>query len=182
MKGEFVTSCFSGKPGRVVCPMVVGALLASVLGGFSLPVAAERISGTYAQGATLSTSMLTPGDRSGHQMVQFVRLDTMSSANPDFNFQCTLFEQDDHVALTGTHHGSTDCVHKNGDRAFFSFEGKHKAITKPDGTWLEEVFDGTLRWTGGTGRFQNIKGQGTYKGGIKPDTGGSSTWQADVSY
>ena len=62
----------------------------------------------------------------------------------------------------------------------YNYEGIHKVITKPDGTW-EVNYEGKYEYVGGTGRFKNIKGHGSYRGHITPD-GLTEEDEAEVSY
>jgi hypothetical protein len=105
----------------------------------------------------------------------------MDSANPDFNgVLCTLYNQEDAVKGTGSHRGHVNCVHKGGDRNFFSYDGTHRTLTKDDKSW-EVPFEGKVQWTGGTGRFKELKGFATYRGLVTP-AGGASNWEGVVEY
>jgi hypothetical protein len=59
-------------------------------------------------------------------------------------------------------------VFSNGDTAINTYEGTHKAITKEGGAW-EVTYEGKFEFVGGTGRFKNLKGHGTYQGHVTPE-------------
>jgi hypothetical protein len=136
----------------------------------------KSIRGTYLIGEQLSSNTVYPGDVPKHEVVQFVRRDVMKSADPDFNFECTLYEQADAVAGTGSHRGHSNCGDKSGNRAFFTYEGVHKTVALEGGRW-EVPFEGKFRWTGGTGKFKTLKGVGTYRGKGTPEEGFVSYWE-----
>jgi hypothetical protein len=91
-----------------------------------------------------------------------------------------LYGQADQVAGTGSHKGYTMKIYPNGDRGYGTYEGTHKMITKGDGSW-EATYEGTWKWTSGTGKFKNLKGNGTYKGKASPE-GGIANWEGEVEY
>ena len=69
----------------------------------------------------------------------------------------------DLVKGTGTHRGYGKAVYPDGDVSRYTFEGKinttHLSMGKPVTT-----FEGTFSITGGTGKYENAKGGGTYIG------------------
>jgi hypothetical protein len=84
------------------------------------------------------------------------------------------------VAGTGTHRAYFRRLHKNGETDYGPYEGTHKTTVKEDGSW-EMAWEGTWKMTGGTGKFKDIKGGGTYRG--KATAQGSSTeWEGEVEY
>jgi len=72
-------------------------------------------------------------------------------------------------------HGNSVGTVSNGDKFFIAQQGA--ASSKQDNSRTEE---GTWSYTGGTGKLQGIKGQGTYKGKVGADDFG--TWQVEGSY
>jgi len=67
------------------------------------------------------------------------------------------------VAGTGTHKGYYRRLHKNGETDYGPIEGTHKTTVNEDGSW-EATWEGTWKANGGTGKFKNCKGSGTYRG------------------
>ena len=69
---------------------------------------------------------------------------------------------------------------KNGDTDYGTYEGTHKTTVKEDGSW-ETTWEGTWKVTGGTGKFKNIKGGGTYRGKATAE-GASTEFEGEVEY
>ena len=76
--------------------------------------------------------------------------------------------------------GIIDGFSKNGDTDYGPYEGTHKTTFKEDGSF-ETTWEGTWKVTGGTGKFKNIKGGGTYRGKATAQ-GASSEWEGEVEY
>ena len=90
------------------------------------------------------------------------------------------YGQGDAVAGTGTHRGYVRRLHKNGDITYGSYEGMHKTTVKEDGS-SETTWEGTYKVTGGTGKFKNIQGGGTYRGKVTAE-GPSTEFEGEVEY
>ena len=146
----------------------------------------KKVSGTAKFGPTLSQTMLLPGDAPKHEVMLVNRIQFWNSANPDWNnVEVTQFSYTDYTAGTGYHSGYNVNVHPGGDRTFLSYEGRTTRTTNPDGSW-EAKFEGKLRFTGGTGKFQGITGQGSYLGKASAPGGPTAAaatfeWQAEYS-
>ena len=52
---------------------------------------------------------------------------------------------------------------------------------KEDGSWEGATFEGTWKFNGGTGKFKNVKGGGTYRGKATPE-GASSEFEGEAEY
>jgi len=162
---------------------IVGLIITFVIASFSFLVQAEKkkISGVDTVGPVISQTVASPGNTPNHQIVLRVVTNMGTSTDPDLgNFEQTAYELVDEVAGSGTHRGYGNNLHKNGDRTYGQFEGTHKTTVKEDGSW-EATWEGTWKFVGGTGKFKNIKGGGTYKGKATP-TGGTTTWEGEVEY
>ena len=110
-----------------------------------------------------------------------IRRDTTTSSDPDWDgTEEIVYGQNDHVAGTGTHRGYFRRLFKNGDTDYGSYEGMHKTTVKEDGSW-EATWEGTYKMTGGTGKFKNIKGGGTYRGKATAQ-GASTEFEGEVEY
>jgi len=57
---------------------------------------------------------------------------------------------------------------KTGDKIFGNHSCTVKTEMNPDGSW-EMTFSGEWEATGGTGKFENIKGKGTFAGKGTPE-------------
>jgi hypothetical protein len=163
---------------------VVGVIAAFVVVSLSFSAQAaekKKVMGTDKLGPPISRTVVSPGDDPNHELVLSIRRDTTTSSDPDLNgTEQMVYEQDDQVAGTGTHRSYFRRLFKNGDTTYGSSEGMHKTTVKEDGS-LETTWEGTWKQTGGTGKFKNIKGGGTYRG--KATAQGSSTeWEGEVEY
>jgi hypothetical protein len=104
-----------------------------------------------------------PGDRPGHEVATGSRIDTNNNSDPLFGIgQAMLTGVSDIVAGNGTGRGDSVITHPSGDKTFLSYEGTTN--TASSGASPEVTFQGTWRYTGGTGKFAGITGNGTYKG------------------
>jgi hypothetical protein len=153
--------------------VAVLAVLASFLSGNAL---AREITYATKMGPVLSRTVFTPGDKSGHELVQAVRTDMTSGADSDWNeTSVTNYGQADLVDGSGTVSGYAVRTHKNGDKTYYRYEGKVRATGT--GSTKETVGEGTVELIGGTGKFANARGNGTYSSG-----GGVSTIKLKYDY
>ena len=142
----------------------------------------KKITGTNKHGPPISRTVVSLEDDPKHELVvlEISRLTTTSS-DPDWNETEQIdYAQADQVAGTGTNRGYFRHLHKNGDINYGSWEGTHKTTVKEDGSW-EATWEGTWKATGGTGKFKNIKGGGTYRGKATAQ-GASTDWEGEVEY
>jgi hypothetical protein len=147
---------------------VVGVIAAFVVASLSFSAQAaekKKIMGHNKHEPPISRTLVSLGDDPKHELVVLnIHRVTTTSSDPDFNeTEMMFYEQDDQVAGTGTHSGYYRRLHKNGDIDYGTYEGTHKTSVKEDGSW-ESTWEGTWKSNGGTGKFKNIKGSGTYRG------------------
>ena len=163
---------------------VVGVIAAFVVISLSFSAQAaekKKITGTNKQGPLISHTVVSPGDDPKHELTLTIRRDTTTSSDPDHNeTEVMQYEQSDSVAGTGTHRGYFRRLFKNGDTDYGPIEGTHKTTVKEDGSF-ETTWEGTWKVTGGTGKFKNIKGSGTYRGKATAQ-GASTEWEGEVEY
>lgn len=141
--------------------------------------AAEKKTVTYDSKmiALLSRTSASPGDRPDHEIVQTTRQDVTTSQDPDWNDVPALnYGHSDLVAGSGTVTGYVVRTHRNGDKTFYRYQGKVKAVTGDGAKYT--AGEGTVELIGGTGKFANAKGTGTWKS----DKGGPSTVKLDLEY
>ena len=165
-------------------------LVVSLIGlaiSFALPIYAQekkKLMGTNKQGPVISQTVvpLGPGDDPKHKLtVLSIRRDTTTSPDPDHDgTEQIVYEQADEVAGTGTVRGYFRRLFKNGDTDYGPFEGTFKTTFKEDGSW-EMTWEGTWNSNGGTGKFKNIKGSGTYRGKATAE-GASTEFEGEVEY
>jgi hypothetical protein len=84
----------------------------------------------------------------------------------------------DYIKRNGIHRGYSKFVHPNGDLTFNKFEGKTTTTLSPAGKPLVTI-EGNMTFTRGTGKFENIQGDGTYKGKAIGPGILSYEWQAE---
>jgi hypothetical protein len=168
---------------------VVGVIAAFVIVSLSFSAQAaekKKIMGTHKSGPVISHTVVSlgPGDDPKHELVVLeIHRDTTTSSDPDWNeAEHTVYEQHDSVAGTGTHRGYYINLLKNGDTEYGLYEGTFKTTFKEDGSWEATTWEGTFKVSGGTGKFKNIKGSGTYRGKATPAEGASTEFEGEVEY
>lgn len=147
------------------------------------PQAGEKKKVTYTKTSArdISRNDLSPGDNPKHKMTQRVRIDIIKYSDPDFgSSEDWVYGQSDSYAGTGTHRGYTISNYENGDQTYQKWEGTHKTTIKENGGW-ESKYEGTYQFFGGTGKFENIKGNGVYRGTVTPK-GLTEEGEATVEY
>jgi hypothetical protein len=150
--------------------MLSSALVAS-------EAAARDITFTVKFGATLSRSISPLGDRPGHELIQTVREGTTQSSDPEWSDVPVInYGQLDLVEGNGTVAGYTIRTHKNGDQSFYRYQGKLKAAA--GGNMQASTGEGTVELVGGTGKFANVRGSGTWSSSVN----GISTIKMKVEY
>ena len=146
------------------------SVVAALVTGLSISVDAadkKRFKSTHTARQTVSETKSTPVP--DHEFVQGVYVDPVKTKSPEFDvIESRIVNQDDTLNGDGRHRGVEILVFSNGDTAIDNYEGTHKVITKEGGAW-EVNYVGKYEFVGGTGRFKNIKGHGTYRGHITPD-------------
>jgi hypothetical protein len=107
---------------------------------------------------------MTLNDAPGHEVGQEVQLSEIKFSHPAFKVKEEwVYNQFNYVAGTGPHRGMFVDVHEDGSQTFGTYEGSQKTVVNNDGSW-SATWEGTYKYTGGTGRFKAIKGSGTYRG------------------
>ena len=126
--------------------------------------------GSFAGRATSQTIISLP-DVSNHDLslVEIRGVQKSTDQNWD-NAKITYWGTADVIAGNGPQRGYFVNEHADGDRDFGIFEGK--IIT----TGGEVTIEGSWKYTGGTGNFQELTGGGTYKGRMTSPTEVENTW------
>jgi hypothetical protein len=145
-------------------------VLLTVAGGLSARAAEVEVVYTKNARQILSETKADPGYSGTGELAQQIFLDTAIEAPADFPvIESRSYNQDNTVAGNGTHRGYEVLIFKNGDTAYSKFEGTHRVTTKEGGAF-EVNYEGMQSFLGGTGTYKDIKGPGTYKGRITPDS------------
>ena len=148
---------------------VIAVVIAISL-SFPAQTAEKKVTYSLKSKQLISQNTVYPGDVPNHQLVQVVRLNSYTaSSDPDWkDAEQMVYAQDDQIAGSGTHKGTYVIFHKDGDKSYGTFAVTHKTTVKEGGAW-ESTYEGKYQYTGGTGKFKNIKGSGTYKGKVTPE-------------
>jgi len=150
---------------------VLGAIVAATLGFFGpLGHTAEEKDLSYVKtySKSISKSTFSIDDVPNHEVVQEILLQQSKFSGSDFKpIEEWIHIQTDQTDGTGTHKGYYIMFHQGGEQTYGTFDGRHKTVTKADGSW-ESTWEGTYRYVGGTGKYKNIKGAGTYNGRASP--------------
>ena len=167
---------------------VVGVIAALVVVSLSFSAQAaekKKVMGTDKSGPVISRTVvpLGPGEDPKHALVVLaIYRATTTSPDPDINGTDLIsYLQADEVAGTGPQRGYYVRHYKNGDIDYGTLEGTLKTTNKEDGSWETTTWEGTFKVTGGTGKFKNIKGSGTYRGKATAE-GESTDWEGEVEY
>lgn len=144
--------------------------------GLALAVVASASAESFEQTSiktnprVITRSIMPLIDADNHEVGQEVVLSEIKFSHPAFKVkQEWVYSQFDFVGGSGPHRGIFVDVHEDGSQTFGTFEGGQKTVSNADGSW-SSTWEGTYEYTGGTGKFKNIKGQGRYKGSISSST------------
>jgi hypothetical protein len=130
---------------------------------------------------TLSSETIKPGDVPDRELVQTVRVDIISSANPEFDgIEETVYLQMDSVGGAGDHYGYAAFMLNSGEKIWGKFHGTHYFVPKSEDDW-EVPFHGVFRYIAGTGKYKAIRGGGHYEGKVTP-TGIVETISCSAEY
>ena len=153
---------------RVGVLMVVFTSLIAVT---DLAVAGEKQKITYTKNArqVFAETKINPGGAPGRELAQMIYLDSMVTASGWDPLEERGINQDDQIDGSGKHKGVAVDIMKNGDTLFQVYAGTHKTTLKEGGAW-EVNYQGTMEFKGGTGRYKDAKGKGTYKGKITAES------------
>ena len=168
------------KPGSLTMFVVGLAVLA--LGAANLSAQqAMTTSGKITLAYTHQDSIVV-GDIEGHVM-SLVTSEGKNSSSGENAFmdgaQIVNLSFSDLVRGNGVHQGYVRFT-KGGDTTFAEWQGKIKTKVMPDGNTVTTM-EGTYTYTRGTGSFENIKGEGTFKGEFTSKTEYTVEWQASYS-
>jgi hypothetical protein len=101
------------------------------------------------------------GDVPGHQVRIFELRRTFSNDQPNCEglkqVEQWLRGYSDYVDLNGPAWGYSVTLLENGDKIFAEFSGAIQTVVSPDGSKRTEATT-VHRWTGGTGKYQGVRG------------------------
>jgi hypothetical protein len=153
---------------------IIGIIVTFSAASFIFSAEAEKKKFTYtltSMGQVISKTTVSPSNVPKHELIQQVVMRSKQEINisdPNLLYkEAWLYGQEDSTAGSGSHRGHVIHVFEDGDRFYGQYEGIHKTVIKEDGSW-EGTWEGKFQFTGGTGKFKNIKGGGAYKGKATP--------------
>lgn len=143
----------------------------------SLPaVAAEKVTGVNKDLAKISETSTAIPDKPGHAFKQ-ITWTFKGTSSAWGEYWATYVSQQDVVGNEITERGYGTSHYSSGD-LYWSAEGTVK-ITPKDAGDFEGVSQGKSSYMGGTGKFKNAKGPGTYLCKFSPK-GGQCDWEVDA--
>lgn len=128
--------------------------------------AAEKIEQTSSKSnpRIVSRNAIALADVPNHEVGQEVQLSEIKFSHPAFKVKEEwVYNQFNFVGGSGPHWGLFVDVHEDGSQTFGKYEGAQKTVANSDGSWTA-TWEGTYKYIGGTGKFKNVKGSGTYRG------------------
>jgi hypothetical protein len=136
----------------------------------SAPAIAEKMDCSYSKKSKqeISNQAIEPGDRPDRRMIQFVRVDVLSSKHPEWDgAEQMVYGHSDSVGGSATNAGYSVTTLKNGEKVWSKWEGVQYLVSKGGDAW-ELPFQGVFRFIAGTGRYKAIRGGGHYRGVATP--------------
>jgi hypothetical protein len=156
-------------------------VLAFAVSLVGVEVSAEtlKISGTGTATPALVESRIVAPDDSKHTMTIARRIESNKSTDPNCQtMQVEFVTYADYVAGTGFQRGHRTNTCPSGDKWFSTYQGKVTTTPKPAGP-PDVSGEGTYQVTGGTGRYQDARGGGTYRGRLTPE-GFVYEWEGEI--
>ena len=146
-------------------------VFASLFAIVNLAGAAEKQKFTYTKNVRqlFAETKVNPGGTAGRELAQMMCVDGKVTATGWDLAEERGINQDDQIDGSGKHKGVAVDIMKNGDTVFQVYEGTHKTTVKEGGAW-ELNYQGTMEFKGGTGKYKDAKGKGTYKGKVTADS------------
>ena len=151
---------------------VLTAVFVLLIAATDLAGAGEKKKFTYVKNARqifAETKIKPEGGPAGRELAQMMYVDTKVTATGWDMVEERCINQDDQVGGSGKHAGICADIMKNGDTVFQVYKGTHKTTVKEGGAW-EVNYQGTMEFKGGTGRYKDAKGKGSYKGKVTADS------------
>jgi hypothetical protein len=138
-----------------------------------------KISGKITATYTKQDSIVV-GDVAGHTLILGISEGTnVNAGEHEFmdGARAVNMSFSDLTQGNGIHRGHVKFT-KNGDVIYAKWEGKVTTVQTDEGDPAVS-FEGIFEYTKGEGKFENIKGNGAYKGGFTSETEYSVEWQAE---
>ena len=142
--------------------LILTALVFILAFSVTTSTAQEKVkftSKTY--GVFTKYEQIKPDDTEGHTMTAYESKGVGLGSVGDVTFVSQGMS--DLIKGNGTHHGYYKGTDKDGHVYFSKWQGNVTTTMSPEGRPLVK-YAGTWSYTGGTGKWENVEGGGTYKG------------------
>jgi hypothetical protein len=137
---------------------------------------------TYVKNNYVTASKSTVSLGESHEVTQELIISDIKYSDPDFKTKSEwVYVHTDSIEGSGKQTGYYIDTHEDGSQTYGTFEGTTKTTTNSDGSW-EATWEGTYQYLGGTGKFENIKGRGEYKGQASSEEPAREEGQETVEY
>jgi hypothetical protein len=161
-------------------PWVLALALALCLVAAEASAETYKISGGGTVAPLLVENRIVAPDDPRHTMTLARRMEPNNSTDPNCaTMQVEFVTYGDLVAGSGFQRGHRTQTCPNGDKWFSTFQGNVIATPKAGGP-PDVSGSGTWQITGGTGRYQDARGSGTYKGRLTPQ-GFVYEWEGEIT-
>ena len=128
-----------------------------------------KVKGGGKVGTILGETRFVAQDNPQHVITLARRSEPNHGSSPDCaTMQVDVIAYSDTIAGTGMNRGHRTSTCPNGDKQFATYQGTTTAVPKQGGP-PEVTLEGTWQYTGGTGKYAGIRGNGTYKGRLTPE-------------
>jgi hypothetical protein len=159
---------------------VLSIIVASTVAFNATAGAAEKIEQTCVKTNMVTAYKTTLQIGEGHELTQELSIG---------DFKCPHFKTTTEWAYVHTDSiGDSGKItayfvdfHQDGSRTYGRGEGTSKTTAEPDGSW-RATWEGTYKYLGGTGKYKNIKGGGTFKGQASSEEPAREESQEVVEY
>jgi hypothetical protein len=151
--------------------LIKNAALLSIIVAFTVTLgpiadAATKIEQTCVKTNIVTANKTTAQIGEGHELIQELSMADIEFSNTDFKAGRTTEWAYIHMDLingSGKATGYFTDFYEDGGKTYGAFQGTVTTAVEPNGSW-QANWEGQYRYLGGTGKFKNIKGNGTYKG------------------
>jgi hypothetical protein len=144
------------------------AAVVSVVIAFAI-VTASRADAEEKEQTSVKTNVVTAYKTTlqigeGHELTQALEISDMKFSDPDFgSAREWVYVHTDSIGGTGKITAYFVDYFDDGSQTYGRGEGTVKTTASPDGSWQAD-WEGTYSYLGGTGKFKDMKGDGTFKG------------------
>jgi hypothetical protein len=162
------------------------AAVVSVVIAFAI-VTASRADAEEKEQTSVKTNVVTAYKTTlqigeGHELTQALEISDIKFSDPDFgSAREWVYVHTDSIGGTGKITAYFVDYFDDGSQTYGRGEGTVKTTASPDGSWQAD-WEGTYSYLGGTGRFKDMKGGGTFKGSASSTEPAKEEAEENVTY